>query len=255
MVLPHHNGAVFKLCRKMQTLAHNGQNHAARLQQTAQKSQHRPKNTFVMQVAACQNQVAHTGPEWVKIGGHALQKKIEVQAQGIGKQGGHICPDWVCLATHAAQLVAQKLWVSMLLAFIWQSAGAKLHDSGGHNGAVGQGQQTVAYVAHCGHGKRTPQGGRAAAGIKGRYQMNRIVRVVDQLAAKVAQGRAARKKNKSWTQRRKTERRRIFAHTELPAASISPSGRASQRLRQEGISPISHMRKKISRPIQASVAA
>ena len=90
------------------------------------------------------------------------------------------------------QLLAQKLWVCMLLASIWQSASAKLHDSGGHNCAVGQCQQTIAYVTHSGHGKRTPQGGRAAAGIKGRYQMNRVVRVVDQLAAKIAQGRAAR---------------------------------------------------------------
>ena len=35
MVLPNHNRAVFQLCRKVQTFTHDGQNHAARLQQAA----------------------------------------------------------------------------------------------------------------------------------------------------------------------------------------------------------------------------
>ena len=254
-VLAHYKGTVFQLRRQMQAFAHNGQYHAARLQQAAEKGHDRAKHPLVVQVAPGQNQIAQAGAEGVKIFGHALQKKIEMQAQGICKQRRHCRPSGMRLVAHGAQLLAQFVRIVAFRRLFRQPAGAEFHYRGGHNRAVGQSQQTVADVAHGRHGEAAAQGRRTAAGIKGRDEMNGIVGVVDQFTAQIAQSRAARKKNQSGAKRRKAEQRSTFAHTALPAARASLSGATSQALRQEGMSPISHMRKKISRPIQASVAA
>ena len=59
----------------MQAFAHNGQHHAAHLQQAAEKGQHGPEITFVVQIAPGQNQIAQAGQMRIEILGHALQKE------------------------------------------------------------------------------------------------------------------------------------------------------------------------------------
>ena len=80
--------------------------------------------------------------------------------------------------------------------------------------------------------------------------MDGIVRMTGQLPAEAAQGRAASKKRQARPQGRKICQRRSAVHAPPP---LAPTGQVAGRV--VGMSPNSHMRMKMSLPIQASVAA
>ena len=144
-----------------------------------------------------------------------------------------------------------------------KTAGAELQHALRHQRAVGQSQQAVADVAHGGHGKGTAQDGGAAAGIKGRDQMNGIVSIAGQLAAEIAQSRAAGEKNKTRPQGRnqagsggrRTGRPGFLAVDVHAPPGSDMAGEAAGFLVLWGTRPSSRIRRKIRRPIQASVAA
>ena len=185
-VLAHKNRTVVQFCRQVQAFVHNGAYHAPRLQQTAEKSQHRPKIAFMVQIPASQHKIAKTGPVRVKVRGHALKKKIQVQAQGIGKYARHARPYGMSGPARFHKFAPQKCrWVSPACRTCCicrpkfflrrQAAGAEIQHRCGNHMAVGQRQQAVADVTHGGHGKSMAQGRRTAAGIKCGDQMDRIV--------------------------------------------------------------------------------
>ena len=108
-VLPHKYRAVVQFSRQVQAFADNGAHHAPRLQQTAEKGQHRVKVALVVQIAPGQQQIAEAGAIGIKIAGHAGEKKIQVQAQGVGKNSGHAFPDPVPCPAHARKLPSEKI--------------------------------------------------------------------------------------------------------------------------------------------------
>ena len=178
-VLAHQARTVVQLRRQMQAFARNGQHHPAHLEQAAEKGQDRPEITLVVQIAPGQDQIAQAGKARVKIPGHALQKKTHVQAQGSGEDLRHGGPKRMLHRRQSPQSGAQGFSIP----FFGQASGAEIEHVPGHHGAVGQGQQAVADIAHGGHGKSPAQSGGTAAGIKGGYQMDGIVGIAGQLAA------------------------------------------------------------------------
>ena len=167
-----------------------------------------------------------------------------MQAQGVAEERGHTLPDGVLRTAHGRELMAQSLCIPDG----GQTAGAEFQHRSRHHSAVGQGQKAVAQVTHSGHGKGPPQGRGAAAGIKGGDQMYGIVGVGGEPAAQITQGCAAGKKHQAGAQGGKGRSRRV--HAAPPSSACRPKD-----AREDGISPSSRMRKKINRPIQASVAA